>query len=59
MEPGKNDGQTKIIRENTTLICYQWSSSKMLWEKVGDVLGASGGSNEASGKTLYEGKVIW
>lgn len=35
--------------------CYSWELGK--WNLVGDVTGASGGSQASSGKTLYEGKV--
>lgn len=35
--------------------CYNWESGK--WNLVGDITGASGGSQASSGKSLYEGKV--
>lgn len=35
--------------------CYSWDLGK--WNLIGEVTGASGGSQAASGKTLYEGKV--
>ena len=57
-EPGRNDGQTKLIRDGTKVFCYSWSAAKNEWEKVGDVLGASGGTQATSGKQLYNGKVI-
>lgn len=56
-EPGKTDGQTKLVREGTLVICYSWSASEGTWNKVGDVMGAAGGTQANSGKTLYEGKV--
>lgn len=55
-EPGRNDGQTKLIRDGTKVFCYKWSSANNEWVKVGDVLGASGGTQGTSGKQLYNGK---
>lgn len=56
-EPGKTDGQTKLVREGTQVICYSWSMADGAWNKVGDVMGAAGGTQATSGKTLHEGKV--
>lgn len=35
-------------------MCYEWSNSK--WNSLGDVVGAAGGTQATSGKTLFEGK---
>lgn len=49
------EGQTRLVRQpNGKVLCYQWT--KGTWECLGDVMGASGGSKETSGKLLYEGK---
>ncbi|XP_013391939.1 phospholipase A-2-activating protein-like [Lingula anatina] len=56
IEPGTREGQTKLVREGPRAMVYQWSMAESKWVKVGDVVGASGGSQETSGKTLYEGK---
>ena len=53
-EPGRSDGQTKLVREGTQVTVYSWSSDKKEWSKVGDVAGAN---EQHSGKTLHEGKV--
>lgn len=54
LQPG-NEGQTKIVRHPDGKVnCYQWSSGQ--WSLLGEVSGASGGSQQSSGKTLYEGK---
>lgn len=54
-QKGKADGQTKMIRHpDGKIMCYQWTNGK--WEPIGDVVGASGGSQESSGKKLFEGK---
>lgn len=54
LQKGKED-QTKMIRHpDGKIICYQWLDGK--WNSLGDVVGAAGGTNESSGKTLYEGK---
>ncbi|KDR14862.1 hypothetical protein L798_11403, partial [Zootermopsis nevadensis] len=56
LEPGRSDGQTKLIRDGTDVYCYSWSAANNEWVKVGDVLGASGGTQATSGKQLYNGK---
>lgn len=48
------EGQTRLVRQpNGKILCYQWT--KGTWECVGDVMGASGGTTQTSGKTLYQG----
>lgn len=55
LQKGKTNGQTIMVRQpNGAIICYEWTDHQ--WEEVGDVVGASGGSQETSGKTLYNGK---
>jgi len=56
MEPGHSDGQTKIVRDGTHVYCYNWSAANREWVKVGDVMGASGGTQATSGKQLHNGK---
>lgn len=54
LQRGRED-QTKMIRHpDGKVICYQWSNGK--WNSLGDVVGAAGGTQESSGKTLFEGK---
>lgn len=49
------EGQTKIVRHaDGKVMCYQFSKNE--WICLGDVTGASGGSQESSGKALHEGK---
>lgn len=49
------EGQTRLVRQpNGKILCYQWTKNS--WECLGDVMGASGGTTETSGKSLYEGK---
>ncbi|MBN3306153.1 phospholipase A-2-activating protein [Amia ocellicauda] len=55
-EPGTRDGQTRLIKEGEKVEAYQWSVSDGRWMKIGDVVGSSGGTQQTSGKTLYEGK---
>lgn len=53
---GTREGQTKMVRHpDGSVKCYSWELGK--WNLVGDVMGASGGSQASSGKTLHEGKV--
>lgn len=43
------------MRQNDgKIMCYQWSAGE--WLCVGDVTGAAGGSQQQSGKKLFEGK---
>uniref|UniRef100_A0A1A9WEX5 Phospholipase A-2-activating protein n=1 Tax=Glossina brevipalpis TaxID=37001 RepID=A0A1A9WEX5_9MUSC len=52
---GNREGQTKMVRHTDGSIkCYNWSLGK--WNLVGDVTGASGGTQNTSGKILHEGK---
>lgn len=54
LQEGKEEGQTRLVRQpNGKILCYQWTKGN--WECVGDVMGAAGGTQETSGKTLYEG----
>lgn len=54
LQKGKED-QTKMVRHpDGKIICYQWANGK--WNSLGDVVGAAGGTQETSGKTLFEGK---
>ncbi|XP_015601161.1 phospholipase A-2-activating protein [Cephus cinctus] len=54
-QPGQKDGQTKMVREGDVVRAYSWSQSLQKWERIGDVMGASGGSAATSGKQLYNG----
>lgn len=56
-EPGHSDGQRKLVRDGTNVFCYSWSAADKKWVKIGDVVGASGGTQATSGKQLYNGKV--
>ncbi|XP_050305466.1 phospholipase A-2-activating protein [Anthonomus grandis grandis] len=55
-DPGKRNGQMKMIREDGKVIAYTWiqDGDNSHWEKVGDVMG--GTDKDSSGKTTYEGK---
>ncbi|XP_037071040.1 phospholipase A-2-activating protein-like [Pollicipes pollicipes] len=57
LAPGRRDGQTVMVREASgDVTCHSWSAAEQQWKKVGDVVGASGGSTETSGKVLHDGK---
>ncbi|XP_017880052.1 phospholipase A-2-activating protein [Ceratina calcarata] len=56
LEPGQKDGQTKIVNDKGSVMAYSWSQDKQKWIKIGNVMGASGGSGATSGKQLYNGK---
>lgn len=44
-----------MVREGGNVVVYSWSASQQQWKKIGDVMGATGGSNATSGKQLYNG----
>lgn len=53
---GTREGQTKMVRFPDGIVkCYVWEVDK--WTLIGDVTGASGSTQETSGKVLFEGKV--
>lgn len=54
LEPGRTDGQTKLVRRGTNVKCYSWSAEAGAWTELGDVMGANPASE---GKTMYQGKV--
>ncbi|PZC79265.1 hypothetical protein B5X24_HaOG216531 [Helicoverpa armigera] len=53
LEPGKTDGQTKLVRRGTNVKCYSWSVAEGTWQEIGDVMGTPPSSE---GKTMYQGK---
>ncbi|XP_012286021.1 phospholipase A-2-activating protein [Orussus abietinus] len=54
-KPGTKDGQTKMVKEGSTIKLYAWSQSEKKWTLQGDVMGVSGDTNATSGKQLYNG----
>jgi phospholipase A-2-activating protein len=46
-----------MVRDGEKVELYLWDMAEQKWNKVGDIVGATGGSQQTSGKTLYEGKV--
>ncbi|RLU24087.1 hypothetical protein DMN91_004296 [Ooceraea biroi] len=55
LQPGQRDGQTKIVNEGDAVRAYSWSQNEQRWIKIGDVMGATGGTTATSGKQLYNG----
>ena len=54
---GTRDGQTKVVREGTEGVAYQWSTAEARWVKVGTVVQGSGG--QELGKKMYDGRYGW
>ncbi|VDN11459.1 unnamed protein product [Dibothriocephalus latus] len=52
----KKDGHVSVIREDSKLVCYQWSATEDRWLKVGDVVGSAADSATGSNRTLFEGR---
>ena len=57
MDAGKKDGQTLMVKDGGKIMAHQWSASEGKWKQIGEVVGSSGGTQQSSGKVLYEGKV--
>ncbi|XP_028174259.1 phospholipase A-2-activating protein-like, partial [Ostrinia furnacalis] len=53
LEPGKSEGQTRLVRRGTSVKCYSWSNAENTWNEIGDVMGAN---PPAEGKTMYQGQ---
>nr|KAG5698282.1 hypothetical protein BaRGS_016984 [Batillaria attramentaria] len=56
LNPGRKEGQTKMVRQGDHVELYSWDTAEGRWTKIGDVVGSSGGTQASSGKTLFEGK---
>lgn len=55
--PGTREGQTKLVREEGSVFCYQWSTVSQEWIKIGEVTGSAGaGTRDPSQKTTFQGK---
>ncbi len=54
---GTKDGQTIMVKDGNSITAHSWNASESRWDKIGDVVGASGSNQQTSGKQLYEGKV--
>ena len=54
---GRKDGQTIMVKEGNNITAHSWNAAEGRWDKIGDVVGGTGGSQQASGKQLYQGKV--
>jgi len=44
-----------MVKIDDNVEAHRWNAAEMVWTKIGDVVGSSGGSS--GGRTLYEGKV--
>lgn len=53
-QPGRSEGFVTMVKKNSKVECYQWSEGQ--WSKIGDVVGSSGGTQQTSGKQLFEGR---
>lgn len=55
-EPGRKDGQQKMVRQGDNVSVHSWNMAEQKWDKIGDVVGAAGGTEATSGKKLHKGK---
>ncbi|KII89092.1 hypothetical protein PLICRDRAFT_40733 [Plicaturopsis crispa FD-325 SS-3] len=51
-QPGKKEGEVKMVRNGDNVEAHQWVSATSSWQKIGDVVDAVGSGR----KQLYEGK---
>ncbi|ESP05233.1 hypothetical protein LOTGIDRAFT_227892 [Lottia gigantea] len=56
INPGVKEGQNKMIKDGGKVYLYCWDSAASKWNKIGDIVGGSGGTQASSGKSLYNGK---
>ncbi|KIP12347.1 hypothetical protein PHLGIDRAFT_124238 [Phlebiopsis gigantea 11061_1 CR5-6] len=52
LQPGKKEGEVKMIRKGDLVEAHQWNSASMSWQKIGDVVDAVGSGR----KQLYQGR---
>merc|ERR1719414_1268426 len=55
-EPGRKDGQQKMVRQGKDVSVHSWNMAEQRWDMIGDVVGAAGGTEATSGKKLHKGK---
>ncbi|KAL0030698.1 hypothetical protein WJX77_002586 [Trebouxia sp. C0004] len=56
LQPGKKDGDTRIVKEGGAGVAYSWDASRGEWEKIGTVVGGPGGDTVAAGNQFHEGQ---
>ena len=54
---GTKEGQTLLVKTDSSVEVHKWSNTEFKWSKIGDVVGENGGNESGGGKTMYEGKV--
>lgn len=52
LQPGKKEGEVRMVRNGELVEAHQWSSAANQWEKIGEVVGGVGSGQ----KKLYQGK---
>lgn len=56
-QPGKKDGEVKVINSGNIPMAYSWSAADQKWNKIGSVIGSNDSNVSAPGKQVYNGKV--
>lgn len=51
-QPGKKEGEVKMVRVGTMVEAHQWSMQSSSWTKIGEVVDAIGSDR----KQLFDGK---
>ena len=51
-EPGKKDGEVKMVRAGNAAEVHQWSAAEQQWVKIGEVVDAIGSGR----RTEFDGK---
>ncbi|MCO5583280.1 hypothetical protein L7F22_037190 [Adiantum nelumboides] len=52
LQPGRKEGEVRMVRNGELVEAHQWSSAANQWEKIGEVVGGVGSGQ----KKLYQGK---
>ncbi|EGG22116.1 hypothetical protein DFA_02006 [Cavenderia fasciculata] len=55
-QPGRKDGETRVIREDGKAMAYQWSATDNDWIKIGEVVDSNKSNAAPKNKTVFEGK---
>lgn len=55
-QPGKKDGQTKIVREEGQAVAYSWSDKDFRWDRIGEVVDGPSDPSDPGSSPLLNGK---
>ncbi|KYQ91773.1 hypothetical protein DLAC_07565 [Tieghemostelium lacteum] len=53
-QPGKKDGELKVVKNGKTAEAHQWSSTELKWVKIGEVVDSN--ASKSSNRGVLQGK---